>query len=72
MVLVAVACAGAAIGLWIRGRWGQRLAVGILTINLLGDTLNAVLRGDWRALTFLRPEAPSSMRMLGGTVQGIH
>jgi hypothetical protein len=50
MVLVAVACAGAAVGLWTRQRWGHRLAVGILSVNLLGDTLSAVVRGDWRTL----------------------
>jgi hypothetical protein len=50
MVLVAVACAGAAVGLW-RGRWwGYRLAVGVLGINLIGDVANALLRNDWRAL----------------------
>jgi NhaA family Na+:H+ antiporter len=50
MVLVAAACAGAAVGLWTRQRWGHRLAVGVLSINLLGDTLNALVRGDWRTL----------------------
>ena len=37
MVAVAIACALAAIGLWIQAQWGRRLAVGILAINLLGD-----------------------------------
>jgi hypothetical protein len=50
MTLVAATCAGAAIGVWIGARWGHRLAVGLLGVNLLGDTLNAVLRGDWRTL----------------------
>jgi hypothetical protein len=50
MTLVAAACAGTAVGLWIGARWGHRLAAGLLGVNLLGDTLNAVLRGDWRTL----------------------
>jgi hypothetical protein len=50
MVAVAAACAGAALGLWTRRRWGRRLGVGLLTVNLVGDTLNAALWGDWRTL----------------------
>ena len=50
MIGVALACAGAAVGLWTRQRWGHRLAVGLLSVNLLGDTLNALVRGDWRTL----------------------
>jgi hypothetical protein len=50
MTLVAAACAGAAIGIWRGAEWGRRLGVGLLGVNLLGDTLNAVLRGDWRTL----------------------
>jgi uncharacterized membrane protein (DUF2068 family) len=50
MLLVTGACAGAAIGLWRRRRWGCRLAVGVLGINLVGDLANALLRHDWRTL----------------------
>ncbi len=50
MLVVAAACAGAAIGLWRGQRWGQQLAVGLLGVNLLGDLANVVLRGDWRTL----------------------
>src|SRR5260221_3429956 len=50
MAAVAIACALAAIGLWIQAQWGRRLAVGILAINLLGDVMNAVTRGDLRTL----------------------
>jgi len=50
MLLVAAACAGAAIGLW-RGRiWGHRLAVAVLSLNLVGDVSNALVRGDRRTL----------------------
>lgn len=50
MVLVALACAGAAGGLW-RGRlWGYRLAITVLGLNLIGDVANALLRHDWRTL----------------------
>jgi hypothetical protein len=50
MLIVAAACAGAALGLCNRRRWGHRLAVGLLTVNLIGDSLNAILRHDWRTL----------------------
>jgi uncharacterized membrane protein (DUF2068 family) len=50
MILVAAGCATAAVGLWQRRRWGYWTAVVLLTANLLGDTLNATLRGDWRTL----------------------
>jgi hypothetical protein len=46
MIMVALACSGAAIGLWTGRRWGYRLAVGVLSCNLLGDLLNAVVRDD--------------------------
>jgi uncharacterized membrane protein (DUF2068 family) len=49
MLLVAIACAGAAVGLWTRARWGLWLAVVLLTSNLVGDLVNA-LRGDPRTL----------------------
>ncbi len=50
MLAVAIACALASVGLWIRTRWGHRLALSILAVNLLGDVLNAVVRGDLRTL----------------------
>jgi|SRR6185312_4218162 len=50
MLVVASACALAAIGLWIRARWGLWLAVLILSVNLVGDLLSAVLRNDLRTL----------------------
>jgi hypothetical protein len=68
MVLVAAACAGAAIGLW-RQRWGHRLAVGLLAVNLIGDTLNAVLRGDWRTLIGLPVGAVMLAYLLGSNVR---
>ena len=50
MLTVGIACALAAIGLWTRAVWGHHLAVGILAVNLVGDVLNAAIRGDLRAL----------------------
>ena len=46
MLLVAAACAGAAIGLWLGKLWGHRLAVTLLSLNLVGDVSNALVRGD--------------------------
>jgi uncharacterized membrane protein (DUF2068 family) len=50
MLLVALACAVGAVGIWRRRPWGRRLAVGLLTINLLADVMNGIVRGDWRTL----------------------
>lgn len=50
MVLVSVACAGSALGLWLRAEWGRRLALGVLTTNLVGDLAGALIRHDLRPL----------------------
>jgi hypothetical protein len=50
MAVVGSACALAAIGLAKRARWGGRLALVILSVNLLGDLLNAFVRHDLRTL----------------------
>src|ERR1043166_8288945 len=50
MAGVGLGCATAAIGLWKGTRWGVRLALLILSINILGDLLNAFVRSDYRAL----------------------
>jgi hypothetical protein len=48
--VVSVACASAAAGLAWRRRWGHRLAVALLGVNLLGDVLNVALGVEPRAL----------------------
>ena len=45
-----LACASCAYGLSVRARWGWRLALGILAVNLAGDTLTALILGDLRTL----------------------
>jgi hypothetical protein len=50
MFSVATACAMAATGLWILARWGQRLAITILLVNMASDMGNAIVRGDLRTL----------------------
>ena len=50
MLIVGSACAFAAIGVAKRARWGILLALGILIVSLIGDSLNALLRHDWRTL----------------------
>jgi hypothetical protein len=54
MFVVATACVFEAIGLWQRLLWGIRLALVILSLNIFGDLLNAVVRHDYRALIGLR------------------
>jgi hypothetical protein len=50
MAVVGAACGLAAAGLARQAEWGRRLAIAILTVNLVGDTLNAFLRHDLRTL----------------------
>ncbi len=50
MLIVGTACALAAIGLWRGSRWGACLALIILSLNIIGDLLNTLLRHDLRAL----------------------
>jgi hypothetical protein len=50
MATVGLACGLAALGLARCAEWGRRLATGILTVNLIGDLLNAFLVNDLRTL----------------------
>lgn len=50
MAVVSTACGLAAVGLARQAEWGRRVAIGILTANLIGDTLNAFLHHDLRTL----------------------
>jgi uncharacterized membrane protein (DUF2068 family) len=53
MVAVCVACATAALGLRRCKRWGYWMALAILSINIGGDTIHAVVAHDWRTLVGL-------------------
>ncbi len=50
MLVVGMACAFAAFGLWRGARWGIWLALFILSVNIVGDLSNALIRHDYRAL----------------------
>lgn len=50
MLVVGTACAIAAVGLARQKVWGRWLAIGILIVNLAGDTINALVRHDPRTL----------------------
>jgi hypothetical protein len=69
MSVVATACGGAAVGLWSGRWWGHRLAVGLLGTNLLGDVLNAWLRGDLRTLVGLPIGGAMLAYLLSGRVR---
>jgi uncharacterized membrane protein len=53
MLVLGTGCAFAAIGLWQSSRWGIRLALMILSLNIIGDLFNALVRHDNRALVGL-------------------
>lgn len=50
MAAVGAACGLAAIGLPRYAEWSRRIALGVLTVNLLGDVLNAALCSDAKNL----------------------
>jgi hypothetical protein len=50
MFVVGTGCALAAIGLWRGSLWGIRIALIILSFNIIGDLFNALMRHDYRAL----------------------
>jgi hypothetical protein len=50
MIVVGVACGCAFVGLARGAWWGRRLAIGILGVNIVGDTVNAILRHEWVTL----------------------
>ena len=50
MLVVTIVCALTAVGLARRARWGHRLAVSAIALNLLADVFNAVVLGDLRTL----------------------
>jgi hypothetical protein len=50
MTVVSTACATTAFGLLRCTRWGYLMALIVLSVNLLGDTANAVIARDWRTL----------------------
>lgn len=50
LAVVSVSCAAAAYGFTTGRRWGYRLGVGLLVINLAGDVINVVSGAEIRAL----------------------
>lgn len=50
MAVVGAACGLAAVGLAKNAEWGRRIAIGVLAVNLVGDSLNALLRHDMKTL----------------------
>jgi hypothetical protein len=50
MAVVAAACGLAAVGLAKNSEWGRRVAIGVLTINLIGESLSALFMRDAKTL----------------------
>jgi hypothetical protein len=50
MAVVGAVCALVAVGLARNAELGRRLAIGVLAANLIGDSLNALLRHDAKTL----------------------
>ena len=50
MLVVGTGCGFAAVGLWRKSLWGIWVALTILSLNIVGDLFNAVVRHDYRSL----------------------
>ena len=50
MATVGAACGLSAIGLARDAEWGRQLAIVVLSVNIIGDLLNALLRQDPKTL----------------------
>jgi hypothetical protein len=50
MCTASLACGLSSGGLFVGARWGLKLAVGLLTINAIGDALNAILSDNLETL----------------------
>ena len=50
LLAVCVSCLVAALGMWRGARWGQRVAVALIAINLIGDVINTLLGTEPRAI----------------------
>ena len=69
MCFVSAACAAAALGLWRGARWGHRLAVALLAVNLLGDIANVITGTEPRALVGVPVVAALLMYLMSGRVR---
>jgi len=56
MSVVSVTCLLTLIGLWRGLRWGYRLALPMLIINLIGDIINVIVGVERRALVVGKPK----------------
>jgi hypothetical protein len=50
LLAVSMFCTISAIGLWRRAKWGRKIAIGLIAINLVGDLANASLGTEPRAI----------------------
>lgn len=71
MLVTGIACALASAGLLRRAEWGRRLAIAILSVNLLGDLGNAVIRHDYRTLIGLPIAAALIAYLMSASVREI-
>ena len=50
LITVSLFCASAAVGLWRGARWGHRIAVVLIAVNLVADVANVILGTEPRAI----------------------
>jgi len=70
LVLVAAACGIACVGILRRRMWGHRAAVGLISLNLVGDTVNAALGIEPRAAVGIPVAGALLVYLLSRRVRG--
>jgi len=50
MIAVCIVCIFTTVGLWLGRRWGYRLAVVTIAVNLCGDVINVITGAEPRAI----------------------
>ena len=71
LLTVSIFCAAASFGLWWTPRWGYRLAVGLITINLIGDVTNVLLGTEPRAIVGVPVAAAILAYLMSGFAQKV-
>lgn len=66
---VSVSCATAAIGLWRGSRWGHRVAVSLIVINLVADVANVISGTEPRAIVGVPVAAAILAYLMRGRVR---
>jgi uncharacterized membrane protein (DUF2068 family) len=70
LTTVSVFCATAGVGLWRGARWGHRIAVGLIAVNLVANVTNVILGIEPRAIVGMPIAAVILAYLMSAKVRG--